>query len=272
MKSEKNKLNKIILIVAIILFIAALSYLLLPNKQQVVKGEAVNTTLNDDDRPSDQVEINAYRTNPNKADIDDDNDSDSAKVLTGNNSNNFITSIVSSFNTISTPWYVARSAGIASYILMFLIIILGAGMTTGYIYKFINPVKAWIIHKYLGIALGFTLLAHIISLTFDKFINFSWLDVLIPFSSSFKPLFLSLGIFALYTVVVIIFSSLLFRIKYKKTWRGIHYAVYPLFIFSFIHGTFIGTDSQTIGMKIIYWGTGLIFLGLTLYRFIFRKK
>jgi predicted ferric reductase len=182
-----------------------------------------------------------------------------------------ISIILSISQGISTPWYIARAAGIASYILMFLVIILGTGMTTGYIYKYINPVKAWVIHKYLSISLSFTLLAHIISLTFDRFINFSWLDVLIPFSSTFKPLFLSFGIFGFYTLIVIIVSSLLFRIKYKKTWRGIHYAVYPLFIFSFIHGTFIGTDSKTIGMQIIYWGTGLVFLGLILYRFLFKK-
>lgn len=180
--------------------------------------------------------------------------------------------ISSSLKNISLPWYTARGAGIVAFILMFLVIMLGFGMTTGYIYKFISPVKAWLMHKYLSLALGLTLVAHITGLLLDKYINFSWQDVLIPFVSSFKPLYLNLGIFGFYTLLVIIFSSLYFRLKYKKTWRGIHYAVYPLFIFSFIHGIFIGTDSHTVVMTIIYWTTGLIFATIFSYRFILRKK
>lgn len=167
----------------------------------------------------------------------------------------------------SEAWYVARASGIVAYLLMFFVIILGAGMTTSYIYKYIDPTKAWIVHKYLAIALGITLFAHITGILLDKFVKFNIWDVLIPFASSYRPFFLSLGIFGFYTLLVIIFSSLLYRIKYKKAWRGIHYAVYPLFIFSFFHGTFIGTDSHTLLMQIIYWVTGLIFYALVVYRF-----
>jgi len=171
----------------------------------------------------------------------------------------------------SIPWYVARAAGLAAYGLMFLVIIFGTGMTTGYVYKYINPIQAWVIHKYLGLALGITLLTHVTAFFFDKFIGFSWQEILIPFASNFKPLFLSMGIIGFYFLLVILLTSLFIRLKYQRIWRGIHYAVYPLFIFSFIHGLFIGTDSQTFGMQIIYLATGLIILGSLIYRFIIHK-
>ena len=85
---------------------------------------------------------------------------------------------------------------------LFLIVFLGIGMTTSFIYKRINPVQAWVVHKYLGMALGITLIIHVLSLSFDKFINFSWGDILIPFYSSFKPLYLNFGIFSLYILLI----------------------------------------------------------------------
>lgn len=170
-------------------------------------------------------------------------------------------------NFLITSAYIARSAGIVSYILMFLVIVLGAGMTTSYIYKYINPTKAWIMHKYLSLALVLSLLTHITALIFDKFINFSLLDIFIPFYSDYKPLFLSLGILGLYLLLIIIISSLWFRLKYHKTWRFIHYFTYVLFISSLVHGYYIGSDSGTLVMKIIYALTAIIFSILFIYRF-----
>jgi len=234
----------------------------------------------DYDGLTDQVEKNVYHTDSTKVDSDGDGYLDSTEILVGSNPlnpNNLASSLSDqSAPTVeaktpgasSLPWYVARAAGLAAYGLMFLIVMLGTGMTTSYIYHYINPVKAWVIHKYLSLALGLTLLAHIIALSLDKFINFTWLDILIPFSSDYKPLFLSAGIMAFYLLLVVIFTSLFFRLKYKKSWRGVHYTVYPLFILSLIHGIYTGTDSGTIWMQTVYWTTGLIFFSLLLYRFV----
>jgi len=236
----------------------------------------------DYDGLTDQVEKNIYHTDSAKVDSDGDSYLDSAEILIGSNplnSNDPANSLSDQSTstveikkpvTISLPWCVARAAGLAAYGLMFLVIILGTGMTTSYIYRYINPVKAWVIHKYLSLALGLTLLAHIIALSLDKFINFTWFDILIPFSSDYKPLFLSAGIMAFYLLLAVIFTSLFFRLKYKKSWRGVHYTVYPLFILSLIHRIYTGTDSGTIWMQTVYWTTGLIFFYLLLYRFVIR--
>lgn len=174
----------------------------------------------------------------------------------------------------SVPWYISRAAAITAYLLMFFIIVWGAGMTTGYTYKLTNPVNAWGIHKYMSISLGVAILVHMISLLLDKFVNFKISDILIPYHSSYRPFYLSLGIISFYILSAVILSSLLVRIKAPKFWRGVHYFVYPLFIFSLLHGIFIGTDSADFSMRIIYWFTGIIFAGLIFYRviaYLFKK-
>lgn len=171
------------------------------------------------------------------------------------------------------PWYVSRASAITAYLLTFFIIFWGAGMTMGFIYLIANPVEAWVIHKYLGIAMGVTVLIHIFSLLFDRFINFKIWDILIPFYSGYKPLFLSLGIISFYLLLAVILTSLLIRLKSPKFWRTVHYAAYIFFIFALIHGLAIGTDSKTSAMRAVYWITGAMFLLLLAYRFIrYRLK
>jgi len=177
-----------------------------------------------------------------------------------------INSSTASTNFLS--WYIARVAGVTAYLLMFLTVILGVGMTTGFAYKYLNPVKSWLTHKYLSLSLGLVLLTHLFSFLLDDFIGLGLKDIFIPFASSYSPLFLSFGIFSFYTLLVIIFTSLWFRIKYKKSWRNIHYATYLLFSFSLVHGFFIGTDSQAITMRALYVSTGSIVLLIIAYRFL----
>jgi hypothetical protein len=264
----KNK----IYIIGVTFLLVSIFYLFTPITN--LAQASVNVEKDSDyDGLSDQVEITIYHTDPLKADTDGDGYLDSAEVLVKSDPLDNLDPASSLQNpgvsktSISVPWYVARAAGIVAYILIFLIVVLGTGMTTGYIYNYINPVKSWLIHKYLSLALGLTLLTHIVSLLFDKFINFNLLDVLIPFASSYKPIFLSLGILGFYLLLVIIFTSVWFRLKYKRAWRFVHYFTYALFIASLIHGLLIGTDSTAIWMQIIYVSTGLIFLGLVIYRF-----
>jgi len=171
----------------------------------------------------------------------------------------------------SLPWYIARSAGITAYILMFCIIALGETMTTGSVYALITPVKAWTMHKYLGIAFGIMLLVHMFSLLFDTFMNFSVANILIPFSSSYSPVFLSMGIFGFYIVLAVLLSSLLVRLRFPSFWRYIHYLVYPLFVLGFFHGVFLGTDTTTLAMQIVYAFTGMGFILLMLHRWRFSQ-
>ncbi len=174
----------------------------------------------------------------------------------------------------SLPWYIARASAITAYLLMFVIILWGAGMTMGFIYIITNPVEAWVIHKYLGIAFGVSILVHVFTLLLDRFINFKILDVLIPFYSSYKTLYLSLGIIGFYLLLAVILSSLLVRLKSPKFWRALHYAVYVLFVFSLIHGIYLGTDTKTSAMQAIYWITGVIFFLLMGYRiyWLYRNR
>ncbi len=167
----------------------------------------------------------------------------------------------------SMPWYITRSAAITAYILLFFLIVMGENMATGLTYQFITPPHAWLIHKYLGVSFGLALLVHIISLTFDSFLPFGIGDIFLPLNSGYQPVALAFGRVGFYLVLIIMLSSLISRFQRSSWWRKLHFLVYPLFILALLHGLFIGTDSRSIFMLVIYYITGLIFIALLFNRF-----
>jgi methionine sulfoxide reductase heme-binding subunit len=245
-----------------------------PVQNTVLAGDLKDS---DYDGLTDDAETKIYRTNPYLADTDQDGYLDSAEVLAKTDPLNFQDpsnpADSSAQNKASRlPWYISRSAAISSFVLMFLIIMLGTFMVTGFIYELISPARAWIIHKFLSISLGLTLLVHIMALLFDQYMAFKVPDILIPFFSGYKPLFLSLGITGFYILLVVVLGSLLIRLKFSYFWRATHYLVYPLFIFSLVHGIFMGPDNKFLATQLLYGITGTIFLIAVAYRFIFFRR
>lgn len=235
----------------------------------------------DYDGLTDQGETQVYKTDPQNADSDGDGYLDGAEVLAGTDP--LVPEIVATplnpisetagENTVSFwPWYFARASGIAAYILLFLLIVTGGGIKTSWSFRFISPTIAWLNHRYLGIALTFSVIVHLVSLLVDKYLKFTIIDILVPFVSTYKPIFLSLGIIGFYMLIAVIITSIFSINKFPKAWRLIHYLTYPMFIILFIHGYFTGTDTPYILIQLMYLITGIIFSLFCLYRLYFFYK
>lgn len=221
---------------------------------------------------TDQGELQLFLTDPNNPDSDGDGFLDGTEILVGLNpldSNNPLQEFVKpQRKEIPWTWYLARVSGVMSYLLLFLLTISGVGLTTSFIFTFIGPILVWRIHRMIGIALIAFIAIHLITLYFDSYMNFSRSDLLIPFFSNYEPLYLSLGIIGLYLFILIMLISLVLIVKKYKFWRLLHYLTFPTFIMLFVHGVFLGTDTQTFIMQIIYWSTGIIALLAFIYRLI----
>lgn len=262
-----SRLTKIIFVFSVL--VANLCLPLASQAATVVKDS-------DYDGLSDQGEIQIYKTNPDKADTDGDGYLDGAEVLAGTDplvSNIAVTADTTSTPTASLwPWYITRAAGLVAYFLLFLLIVSGIGIKTSFTFNFVSPTFAWLNHRYIGLALSFSIIVHLISLLVDNFLKFTIIDILVPFVSIYKPLYLSLGIIGFYLFIAVIISSIFTINRFPKAWRLLHYLTYPLFIALFVHGYFIGTDTKIIFIKLIYLATGVIVAWLSIYRLYFYYK
>jgi sulfoxide reductase heme-binding subunit YedZ len=168
----------------------------------------------------------------------------------------------------SWPWYVIRAAGFTAAGLIVLLMLSGIGQVTGLTYRFIEPIKAWMIHKALAIALCVAIAIHGGFLLIDHYVRFSLQDIFVPFLSHYNnntqllglPLgdvAVALGILAMYGVAIIVASSLGWIDTKKGAWKKLHYLSYAVALFVFLHALYAGSDLQ-YGVFRAAW----IFLGL----------
>lgn len=177
----------------------------------------------------------------------------------------------------SWPWYVTRASGLVAAIAIVLLMLTGIGFITGTTYNFLEPLVGWATHRALGIILFISLVLHIIALYFDHFVPFGVADLLIPFTSSYKPvqlfgvsvgsLYVALGIVSFYLVLLIVLVSLLWVEKKTRVWNTIHFLSYLAVVFAFVHALFLGTDLSHGLLRYVWILAGAVVLGAALMRF-----
>ena len=230
----------------------------------------------DFDGLTDQGEVQIFMTDPARQDTDNDGYGDGEEVmlssdpLDSHDPAHFLIARTSegaiTEKTIAWPWYIARATGLEAYLLLFFITVLGVGLYTQFLFRVIRSENALVFHKYLSVLTFGVIIAHVVALLFDEFIDFKTYEVLVPFMSHYQNFSVSLGIIALYLFSIIVITSLFIRDIYPRFWRKLHYLAYPLFMLSFVHGVLSGTDASLPLMQAVYWITGSIGGALILYR------
>ncbi len=178
----------------------------------------------------------------------------------------------------SWPWYLTRASGLVAALLLTLLILSGIGMYTGIQFKIMAPLRSWANHRTLGIAFAISVTVHVLSLLFDKYINFSLAQILIPFMSSYKKIRLesislgslgvAFGIVSFYLIILVIYTSLTKTIiKRPHFWKITHYLNYLIVGFIFLHSIMLGTDLKNGIWRFLWFGLNfvvLVFIGLRL--------
>ncbi len=184
--------------------------------------------------------------------------------------------IVVQTTPVATPfpwaWTVTRSAGIASFLLLGLLTITGMLLTTGLLYRMFSPATAWSVHRAIASVLLFSVMAHVGSILFDSFLGLHFFDLFIPFISPYRPLLVTLGIGGFYLLLLVLASSLYTMNSYAKFWRTVHFFAFPMFIFIFLHGVLIGTDTKQPWMVALYWGIGVAVAASIMYRMVWKYR
>lgn len=169
----------------------------------------------------------------------------------------------------SWPWYVIRASGFTAAGLLILLMLSGIGQVTGLTYRFIEPIKAWAVHKALAIAMSVAIGIHGIFLLLDHYIPFSLPAILVPLMSHYNngskllglplsSLGVAMGIVASYGIAIIVLSSLNWIDTKKGAWRKLHYLSYVVAILVFLHALYVGSDLKYGSFRSIWLLLGFI--------------
>ncbi len=168
-------------------------------------------------------------------------------------------------------WYMARSAGIVAYLLLWGAVASGIAIGNQLLNGLVKPPVVFEIHKSLSILAMIVGMFHGVILLGDTYMNFSVLDLVLPFHSPYQPLWVGLGILGFYLSVILVASFYIKKRIGQRAWRLLHYSSFAMWIMASLHGIAAGTDTQSILMKVLY-AVAIVSVGYLLTYRIFVTK
>jgi hypothetical protein len=272
-------MKKLLFIIAIIITGASFSVALAEEQKVDYKN---NPVLDSDlDGLTDEGEKQIYNTDPNIADTDGDGIFDGAEVLTNTNpKDNTSPSAIQETTIYKYPeeerilwsWYLSRSGGLISFLLLYLSIFFGVAIRLPFLKKITKPIYSFSIHRWLSVqALIFALIHSLVLLT-DKYLKFSFKDIFVPFASTYKPEMITLGVLGMYSMIALLLTSYFRKFISYRIWRLAHFLNIVLYAVAFTHAFYLGTDLKAGLMREIFIGLNILLAGLFLLNLLLKIK
>ncbi len=168
-------------------------------------------------------------------------------------------------DSVQAWWYVTRAAGLTSYFLLWLSMVWGMAISTKFFHPTIDGSYSYDFHEFLSLlGLGFVLL-HVAVLMLDQFLPFSIWQIIVPFIDTYRPFWVGLGIIGFYLSLLVTVTFYMRKIIGAQAFRSIHTLSLVGYLGATLHGLFAGTDSALPVAKLLYGGTSLVILFLTIY-------
>ena len=146
-----------------------------------------------------------------------------------------------------------------AYLLTWWSTVWGLGLASRIFHPAVEGAQSYDFHEFVSLlALAFMLL-HIGVLMLDHFLPFNLAQLLIPFISTYRPVWVGLGVISLYTLALVTVTFYLRRVIGAQAFRSIHLLSLLGYAGVTLHGLFAGTDSGLPAAKLMYAGT---FLGV----------
>ncbi len=138
-------------------------------------------------------------------------------------------------------WYVDRSAGEVTFLLLTAVLVLGilrASLPT------LHP--ALVEGAHVNIAMLAVVFAglHVLASVLDPFAGLGWVDVLVPFASAYRGAWLGLGVVSAYLYVAAILTSWPARRLPRASWLWIHRLMYGGWLVALLHSFGTGSDAR----------------------------
>jgi len=171
------------------------------------------------------------------------------------------------FATDSTQiwWFVTRSAGIIAYLLLWFSTVWGLVIPTRLLGPVLDQTFTVDFHEFISLlSIGFMAL-HVFVLTIDRFLPYTLVQILVPFLSPYRPFWVGLGVITFYITLLVTVTFYLRKKIGVKTFRSIHLLSLLGYLGVTLHGLYAGTDSPLISMQLLYKGTALVVIFLTIY-------
>jgi Ferric reductase like transmembrane component len=166
----------------------------------------------------------------------------------------------------SAYWFLTRGTGAVSLVLLTIVVALGIANVrrtrVGEMPRFVLE----LVHRNVALLAVSFVVVHIVTTLLDSFAPITLLDVVIPFRSAYRPLWLGFGTVAFDLLIAIVVTSLARRRLGYGAWRATHWLAYASWPVALIHGLGTGTDAKTHWMLLMTAGCVAVVLTAVAFR------
>ncbi len=148
-------------------------------------------------------------------------------------------------------WYLARGSGTVSLILLTVVVTLGIGTRSGRSFAGMSRLVVASVHRSAALLSVIFLAVHVTALFFDPYAQLKLVDLVLPFTSTYRPLWVGLGAVALDLMIAIVVTSLLRERIGHRAWKAVHWFAYAMWPVALAHGIGSGSDRSTFWMLTI---------------------
>jgi len=151
----------------------------------------------------------------------------------------------------SAYWYLARGTGAVALVLLTASVVIGI----------LGPLRVsavrWprfavdTVHRDVSLLVIVLLIVHIATSVLDSFAPISLSAAVIPFISSYRPLWLGLGALSFDILLALVVTSLVRRRLGYQRWRAVHWLAYASWPVAVLHGLGTGSDTKVWWMLLL---------------------
>lgn len=175
---------------------------------------------------------------------------------------------MSAFTHGPALWYATRATGLVTLLLLTASVLLGI-LTTGRFAGGSWPRFLTVgLHRNLSLLVVTFLALHVGTTVVDNFVSIPLTAAFIPFASSYKMIWLSLGAVALDLLVALVATSLIRNRLGLRIWRWVHWAAYVCWPVALAHGLGAGTDRGTLWVFVLTIACAAMVGGVATWRFV----
>jgi methionine sulfoxide reductase heme-binding subunit len=143
-----------------------------------------------------------------------------------------------------TLWYASRATGVVALLLLTAVMLLGILVTRQGRLPGLPRFAVSGLHRNLSLLATAFVALHVLTAVADGYVNIPLTAAVVPLTSSYERVWLSLGAVSLDLTVALIVTSLLRRRLSRRTWRAVHLLAYLSWPVAWVHSFFSSGDLQ----------------------------
>jgi sulfoxide reductase heme-binding subunit YedZ len=143
-----------------------------------------------------------------------------------------------------TLWYASRSTGVVALLLLTAVMLLGILVTRQGRLPGLPRFAVSGLHRNLSLLATAFVVLHVLTAVADGFVNIPLTAAVVPLTSPYERIWLSLGAISLDLTVALIVTSLLRRHLSRRAWRAVHLLAYLSWPVAWVHSFFSSGDLQ----------------------------